>query len=133
MKNKPMLKENMPQFGSSRISIDAIFGRKQYYTGWCYTTPAIRCKKDQEVTVQIDLLTPVTPFSSGSQADNWEHNNCPGCKKREKCALMDRINLAYLGDGTIPFKTAKRIGYESISVQKNGIFVELEDCNEYEE
>lgn len=128
-----MLKENMPQFGSSRISVNDIFEDKQYYTGWCYTAPPIRCKKDQEVTVQIDLLTPVTPFSSGSQADNWEYNNCTGCKKLGKCALMTRINLAYVDDGTIPFKTAKRIGYESISVQKNGIFVRLGDCNEFEE
>ncbi len=86
----------------------------------------------------------LTPFSNGSEMEGWREHNCLNCKKfkgesvdikKGECPLDIRIALAYINDGTIPFKTVNRIGYKEIHLQadkdnKISGFVDLSNCKE---
>lgn len=134
-----------PLFGKAYIIKDDVFN------DWCYREPGAGCTVSPVIgsavstqnNVQVRNNTPVRPFSNGSGADYWMNHNCHDCERfnceasnpdalREYggCPLEMRLGLAWVGDGKIPFKTAKRIGFKSLSVQENGVFVCLSDCKE---
>jgi hypothetical protein len=59
----------------------------------------------------------VTPFCCGTQYADWKMYNCERCKKRYdekkgewKCEIEKEIDVAYIGDGTIPEDIWKRMG-----------------------
>lgn len=132
-----------PLFGKAYIEKDEIFG------DWCYREPGSNCTMSPvigsaistEDNVQVYNNTPVTIFSNGSEADWWMCNNCHECKRMKPvsnplelrnggCPLEYRIAIAAMHDGTIPFKAAKRIGFENLSIQRHGLFAHLSSCKE---
>ena len=58
----------------------------------------------------------IRPFSCGTQYIDWENANCCQCKKysddASACDLQLALSVACVGDGTIDWETAERIGYE---------------------
>ena len=119
------------QFGKSNIVTNSLSGTS-YKKGNIYCSPAIQVtyKAFPTVECKIDPLHKVNPFSNGSEFDCWHTYNCENCS-REFCALRERLMIAYLDDGKIPFKTARRIGINRIAVQSNGFTcVDLGDCKE---
>jgi hypothetical protein len=52
--------------------------------------------------------------------------------KNKTHKLEFRLSIGYLDDGKIPFKTAKRIGFNYFGIQHNGAFVHLTKCKEFE-
>jgi hypothetical protein len=64
--------------------------------------------------------TPVLPFSNGTEAEGWMHQNCDKCYKYEtesksertaKCKLSYHLSLGFI-KGNIPLWVAKEIGCE---------------------
>ena len=111
--------KKLPQLGRACQS-------KDYFTG----DPIISNYTSTSVQVDIYNDTPVIPFSNGSEFSDWDIRNCGDCTKSDQCQLIKRLSYAYFDNGKIQFKTAKRIGYKSISIQKNGVFVSLTNCKE---
>lgn len=64
-------------------------------------------------------MTKVTPFSNGTDAMTWYHNNCDTCKP--KCPKKRNIDLSFV-TGEITLATAEYIGYE------NEPYFVLKDC-----
>lgn len=128
-----------PLFGKANL-VQNEFG-VGYKKGNSTSYPALS-SKFIEVPAQINLLTEINVFSNGSEFDGWHCSNCDNCSKFKQdlsnpnelkqggCPLELRLAIAYMDNGKIPFKTAKRIGYKRLSIQKNGIFVKLSKCNE---
>jgi hypothetical protein len=51
------------------------------------------------------------PFSNGTQWLDWQASNCDRCTKQNNCQLIDALNVAYFGDGSVSDKIAKRLAY----------------------
>ena len=57
------------------------------------------------------------PFSSGSQAGDWEIRNCMKCRKYYEggepitCEILAVISEAYITDGALPMEFKARMGY----------------------
>lgn len=131
-----------PLFGKSKLKVDEIFGGLCYQGDGYTISPAFR---GGPVSIQatIDSITPVRTFSSGSEFMDWTCRNCDNCGRYKNeiseptdlreggCALELRLALAYMGDGKIPFKVAKRIGYTELHVCERGVFVRLSKCKEF--
>jgi hypothetical protein len=130
-------------FGKKHLSIGPLGDLAYTPPGKHYTcSPAIQ---GAPVSVEASIYsdTPVRAFTSGTQFESWSACNCEGCPKRNfelanaadyrregGCALELRLALSYMGDGLIPFKTARRIGYDGLTIRRNGIFVRLKSCKE---
>ena len=131
-------------FGKKNLVQDEIFGDEEigYSNGSCVSFPAIAGGKIK-AEASIYGNVPVHIFSNGSEAEGWFSRNCYDCPKRNAeardamdirkeggCPLELRLAIAYIDDGKIPFKTAKRIGYSYLGIQENGVFVHLTICKE---
>jgi len=119
------------RFGRKHIVKNEVTGSESYVKGNSSFSPAVSVTYGAwpEIDgVMVDPLLVVHPFSNGSEGDGWMHGNCYNCKKFETCKLLDRM-----ADGSIPFKTARRIGYSRLYIQSNKInVVDLTDCKEIE-
>lgn len=139
--------KKIPQliFGKQHLVANGGFlddGEIGYQHKGCISYPAINggwCAAEVKITNDA----PIHIFSNGSEADGWFSCNCYECPKRNGkakdamdirkdggCSLELRLAIAQMDDGKIPFKTAKRIGYSSLTVQRNGVFANLSDCKE---
>ncbi len=61
----------------------------------------------------------IKPFSNGTQYLDWQESNCVRCKKfnpdeakPELCNIDFELANAYLGNGSVSNKIAKRMGYD---------------------
>lgn len=108
----------------------------------CIMHPALRgAPVTTEATIYTDVR--VRTFSTGSEFMGWTCRNCELCAKYKNdiaeptdirnggCSLELRLAIAYMDDGKIPFKTAKRIGFTYLSISRNGVFARLGNCKEF--
>ena len=61
-------------------------------------------------------MSPVRPFSCGSQYMDWQEHNCFQCKKlgegaEPQCEISVELVTGCFGDGTVPDEIGKRMGY----------------------
>jgi hypothetical protein len=70
----------------------------------------------------------VIPFCTGSEAMEWESNNCDQCS-RARCYPKKAIQMGYIS-GKITLKVADFIGIQKVS--DDDIFITLNDkCNHF--
>ena len=69
----------------------------------------------------------VQPFGRLTEFMQWHENNCAKCLKyenestersRAKCKMAFDLDFATVSDGTIPIRTANRIGYHLMSLHQ---------------
>jgi hypothetical protein len=127
-------KKTLPLFGRCNIVEDEVLGGGECYKigDNVYVHPAKQNRTCSIVEMEINNGLMITPFACGSEGCDWLDRNCGNCKKENNCQLNERLHIAYFDDGKIPFKTAKRIGYTTLAVQRLGIFVDLDNCKEKE-
>lgn len=128
LKKRKEMERKLITFGSAHIKEE--HGSRMVPRGknmWM-SADIVFARSSHMVTVYHDQ--PVRPFSNGSQYDSWAYQNCEQCSKYKTCFLAERLSLAYLNTGEIPFKTVKRIGYDGLSIDKNGMFAKLSECKE---
>lgn len=74
--------------------------------------------------------TPVSTFSSGNEAQVWQHNNCHQCvnydsdsktEEEAKCKLAFHIDMGYIC-GEIPLWACKEIGIDYDPLYQSGQF-----------
>lgn len=74
--------------------------------------------------------TPVTIFTSGSEADDWFHRNCDKCVYNDKCGLQKAmLNSLHDFYCVVPLHIAKRIGIDYNPLYQQGL-VGVQ-CREY--
>jgi len=70
----------------------------------------------------------ITPFSNGTEYEAWCIVNCDRCAKYSKhttnCEIALDLIGGYLGDGTVPAETGRRMGF--VGGEHTGVCTELE-------
>lgn len=61
----------------------------------------------------------MSPFSNGSQFEDWCASNCDRCQKQGKCPIEGDLFIAFFGDGMVSEETARRMG----RLDNNGKYV----------
>lgn len=65
--------------------------------------------------------TPVTIFTSSSEADDWFHRNCDRCVSKDKCDLLhSMLNPLHDFYCVVPLHIAKRIGIKYNPLYQQG-------------